>query len=252
MGSITSLSSARISPIASTDLVILGSGFGSSPLPVTFEADLVGEVKEWADGRIVVTTPARSRKGIVDWTGGDIALDVGGLASSTLQYLATREGMVVNSINRRLAAINAGNGGFYNWSASKITSFQTDPRTWDVGAGFPRVVHYLTTAEEDPGARCARFLSYRWVGRMEAVAQMRTEGDATQECLALLADLLRAAMSDLSNDGLTESITVTKKEMGRIDGLKSLGSLLAAGIEYVFDLQHVENDATQNLTYTSV
>lgn len=252
MGSVTGLSSARISPLTPVDLTITGTGFGVVIQAITFDGDLVGTVKTWTDTQIIVTTPARSRGGIVDFTGGTVAVQIGAVASTTIEYLATREGLVVQSVNRRLAAINAGNGGFYNWSPSKITSFQTDPRTWDKGAGFPRAVSYLTEANQDSNARVARFLTFGWVGRLEAVIPMRTDRDATLEGTCLLSDLVRAVMGDLSNDGLTDDIVVTKKSIERIDSIGTLGSLLGAGIEYVFDLQHIENDPTQNISWTSV
>ena len=253
---VTSISPSRISPVSCGVLTILGSSLSDvSSILVDGRA---ATIQTKADGVITAEWPKRVTNANFDYTGG--AVDVvltspDGTASASIEYLSTRDGKAVQSINNRLASASVQNGFFYDWSSADIVGFQVDPSTWQTGT-WKKVVSYIESADEIPGSECAGFRSYTYRGRLDAVLPLKSLRDGTQEASLILSDLVRAVMLDISNStpgvprsGTTDTTRVTRKDVMVVEGL-SPGALLVAGIGYEFEIQHVENDPTQNTSWS--
>lgn len=248
---VSSISPARISPVSCGTLTIVGSELDT--VTSVFVEGRASTIETQTDSVLTVTWPKRVTNANFDYSGGsvDVVLtNPDGSATVKIEYLSTRDGKAVQSINGRLAYASVQNGFFYDWSASEIVGFQVDPSTWQTGT-WKKVVSYLESADEIPDSECGGFRSYRYRGRLDAVLPLKNLKDGTQESSLILSDLTRAVMLDISNGGITDTTRITRKDVMVVEGL-SPGALLVAGVGYEFDLQHVENDPTQNISWTSI
>lgn len=250
MTAITSISPARISPVTSGSLTIAGTDL-DVVTAVTIEGRAAAIESKTAT-EIVVAWPKRVTNGKWDYSGGSVAVVLSaplGSVSGAVEYLSTRDGRAVLQVNSRLAAATVENGYFYNWTAAEITSFQVDPSTWISGT-WKKVVSYVESMEELQEDEVAGFRTYLARCRLDCAIPVKALNDATQEASLILSDLTRAVMLDISNGGFADTTRVTSKECFVIEGLAA-GSLMVAGIGYEFKVQHVENDPTQNVSWTS-
>lgn len=250
MTAITSITPSRISPVCSGLLTIAGTDL-DVVTSITIEGR-AAEIKSKTATEIIASWPKRVTNGKWNYSGGTAPVVLAaplGPTTGTIEYLSTRDGRAVLEVNERLASATVQNGFFYNWSAAEITSFQVDPSTWQSGQ-WKKVVSYVESLEEIQEDEVAGFRTYIARCRLDCAIPVKALNDATQEASLILSDLTRAVMLDISNGGFTDTTRVTSKECFVIEGLAA-GSLMVAGVGYEMKIQHVENDPTQNVSWTS-
>lgn len=251
--SITSISPAFISPVSSGVLTIVGSGYTGAKA-VSVEGRACTEVVATSDTEITCKWPKRATNGKFDYSGGEVSVVItladDTTISGTVIYMATRDGRAVLAINSRIAAASVQDGFFYDWSAAEIVGAQVDPSTWQTGT-WKRVVSYIEGMDYVPEAACAGFRTRRIHGCLDAVVPLKALTDGTQEASLIISDLVRALMLDIGNGGISDTTEVTKVGLYVIEGLAA-GSLLCAGIRYDSDVQTIENDPTQNISWNSI
>jgi hypothetical protein len=232
-------------------VTITGTGFGASGT-VTVDGRAAKQTS-WTATRIVFKAPARRTNGNLIYTGGNVAVQVtaqdASQAATTYEYSKTQIEKAADSFVARLGAMSVDAGYNHDTTPDSIRRRKQDG-TIDSGNGWPQFIVFIesgTTITHEP------FDSNKDTASIIVQGAKPCEefGDWESDAMAVLSDIRRAIMRDISNGGVSNSTTTTDWNIGQSTDTAS-GSLSAASMTFSVEVQSIVNDMTTNTDYNGL
>jgi hypothetical protein len=245
MTAITSISPARITPISTGTLTIIGTGF-TGYTGGTVDGRALVDFVVASDTEITATWPVRVTSGKVDFSAGAVVVQITdgvNTASGTVTYATPVNLRIAQDLENTLAAANTNNGYQFNWSQPQVVRGKFDISTRATNGQFPVGVVWLEDEKYIESESTTNLRVYDLPFGIGALIPLRDNMEPTAHATLLMADLVRVAYLDIPRGNQALYTNVLEKNYDVFPWEN--GMLLGVHIHGVCRYQHIAQDSTQ-------
>jgi len=245
MTAISSISPARISPVSTGTLTLLGSGFTGYNAG-TVDGRALKNFTVVSDDEITATWPVRVTNGKTDFHQSSVVVQItdgSHTISGSVTYVTPVNLRIAQDMEDTLAAANTNNGYSFNWSQPQVVRGKFDISTRATNGQFPVGVVWIEDESYNERESVASLRVYDLPFGIGAIMPLRDGLEPTAWATLLVADLVRVAYKDVSHGNNALSTDVTDKQYSVTP--QENGMLLAVNIRGVCRYQHIAQDSTQ-------
>lgn len=247
MTAITTITPARISPIASGTLVITGTGF-TGYTGCTVDGKAATGFTVVSDTEIRAKWPQRVANGKYNFQQEAVAVQITNGAttvSGSVTYVAPVNLRIAQNLENTLAAASTDDGYFFNWSQAQVVRGKFDISTRAVNGEWPVGVVWLEDERYNEAESTSNLRVYDLPFGIGALMPLLDNMEPTAQATLMLADLVRTAYKDIAQGNNALCTDVTDKNYDVFP--TETGMLIGAHIKGTAKYQHIAQDSTQEV-----
>jgi len=247
MTAITTITPARISPIASGTLVITGTGF-TGYTGCTVDGKAATGFVVVSDTEIRAKWPVRVTAGKYDFTQEAVAVQISNgvtTVSGSVTYVAPVNLRIAQNLENTLAAGSPDTGYFFTWSQAQVVRGKFDISTRAVNGQWPVGVVWIEDERYNENESTTNLRVYDLPFGIGALAPLLDNMEPTAQAALMIADLTRVAYKDISQGNNALCTDVTEKNYDVFP--TETGMLIGAHVRGMARYQHIAQDSTQEV-----
>ena len=247
MTAITTITPARISPIASGTLVITGTGF-TGYTSCTVDGRVAADFTVVSDTEIRAKWPRRMTNGKMLFKQEAVTVQISNgvtTVDGSVTYVAPVNLRIAQNLEDTLAAGSPDTGYFFKWSQPQVVRGKFDISTRAVNGEWPVGVVWIEDERYNEAESTANLRVYDLPFGIGAIMPLLDNMEPTAQAALMIADLTRAAYKDISqgNNALCTDVTEKNYDVFPTES----GMLIGAHIRGLSKYQHIAQDSTQEV-----
>lgn len=248
---IASISPARITPMSTGTITIIGSGF-TGYTSGTVDGHALTSFTVASDTEITATWPVRVTSGKIDFSQESVVVQITdgtNPATGSVTYVTPVNLRIAQDMENTLAAASTSNSYNFNWSQPQVVRGKFDISTRAANGQWPVGVIWLEDEKYVEVESTLRVRVYDVPFGIGALLPLRDNLEPTAHATMLMADLVRVAYLDISRGNIALYTDVLEKNYDVFPNEN--GMLLGVHIKGVCRYQHIAQDSTQETNWTN-